>query len=120
MSYKRGGIYLANFNPSKGTEAGKIRPCIVMQSDLLNEANHPSTTVLPLTTQLIDNAEPLRYRIKLRDNLKIDSDIMLDQTRTIDNQRIKNNILTSLSYTEMIEVEMLWQIVLGFDSTAID
>lgn len=115
MAYKRGSIYLANFNPSKGTEAGKVRPCVVMQSDLLNEANHPSTTVLPITTQLIDDAAPLRYRIKSRDNLKADLDIMLDQTRTIDNQRIKKDILTSLSAAEMIEVEMLWQTVLGFD-----
>lgn len=115
MTYKRGGIYLANFNPSKGTEAGKIRPCLVMQSDLLNEANHPSTTVLPLTTQLIDDAAPLRFRIKSRDKLKVDSDIMLDQTRTIDNKRIKSDILTLLSNAELIEVELLWQTVLGFE-----
>lgn len=115
MAFKRGGIYLANFNPSKGTEAGKIRPCLVMQSDLLNEADHPSTTVLPLTTLLIDDAEPLRYRIKSRDKLKVDSDIMLDQTRTIDNRRMTSNVLTTLSRAEMIEVEWLWQTVLGFD-----
>jgi len=115
MAFKRGSIYLANFNPSKGTEAGKIRPCLVMQSDLLNEAGHPSTTVLPLTTLLIDDAEPLRYRIKSRDKLKADSDIMLDQTRTIDNQRMTSNVLTTLVSAEMIEVEVLWQTVLGFD-----
>jgi mRNA interferase MazF len=115
MAFRRGGIYLANFNPSKGTEAGKIRPCVVMQSDLLNDVDHPSTTVLPLTTLLIDDAEPLRYRIKSRDNLKADSDIMLDQTRTIDNKRMTSNTLTTLSSAEMIEVELLWQTVLGFD-----
>jgi len=96
MAFKRGGIYLANFNPSKGTEAGKIRPCLVMQSDLLNAADHPSTTVLPLTTLLIDDAEPLRYRIKSRDKLKVDSDIMLDQTRTIDNRRMTSNVRASV------------------------
>ena len=63
MAFRRGGIYLANFNRSKGTEPGKIRPCIVMQSNLLNNAGHPSTTILPLTTQLIDDAAPLRYRV---------------------------------------------------------
>jgi mRNA interferase MazF len=115
MAFKRGAIYLANFNPSKGTEAGKIRPCLVMQSDLLNESNHPSTTVLPLTSQLIDDAAPLRYRIKLRDNLKVDSDIMLDQTRTIDNDRMMSDELTTLTSREMLEVEMSWQIVLGLD-----
>jgi mRNA interferase MazF len=115
MAYKRGGIYLANFNPSKGTEAEKVRPCVVMQSDLLNEAEHPSTTVLPLTTQLIDDAAPLRYRLLSRDKLHGDSDIMLDQTRTIDNQRITSDVLTSLTNKEMLELEMLWQTVLGFD-----
>lgn len=115
MAFKRGSIYLANFNPSKGTEAGKVRPCVVMQSDLLNEVEHPSTTVLPLTTQLIDDADPLRYRIKARDDLKIDSDIMIDQARTIDNRRITSSAITTLNSLEILEVEALWQIVLGFD-----
>ena len=43
-AFRRGEIRLANFNPSKGTEAGKIRPCLILQSDLLNEDGHASTT----------------------------------------------------------------------------
>ncbi len=115
MACKRGAIYLANFNPSKGTEPGKIRPCLVMQSSLLNEAGHPSTTVLPLTTRLIEDAAPLRYRVTARDELKSDSDIMLDQTRTIDNRRITSDILTILSEKAINEVEAYWRIVLGLD-----
>ena len=86
-----------------------------MQSNLLNEAGHPSTTVLPLTTQLIEDAAPLRYRIAARDGLNDDSDIMLDQTRTIDNQRITSDILTILTEREIIEVEVYWRILLGLD-----
>jgi mRNA interferase MazF len=115
MVCKRGGIYLANFNPSKGTEPGKVRPCIAMQSNLLNEAGHPSTTVLPLTTQLTEDAEPLRYRVAARDGLESDSDIMLDQTRTIDNRRITSDMLTILTEKEISEVEAYWRIVLGLD-----
>lgn len=115
MGFERGGIYLADFNPSKGTEPGKIRPCIVMQSNLLNEAGHPSTTVLSLTTQLIEDAAPLRYRLEARDGLESDSDIMLDQTRTINNQRITSDILITLTETEISEVEAYWRIVLGLD-----
>ena len=115
MACKRGGIYLANFNPSKGTEPGKIRPCVVMQSDLLNEAEHPSTTVLPLTTSLIEDAAPLRYRVVAREGLQSDSDIMLDQTRTIDNRRITSDMLTILTEMEISEVEAYWRIVLGLD-----
>ena len=115
MAYKRGAIYLANFNPSKGTEAGKIRPCVVMQSDLLNDAEHPSTTVIPLTTQLTDNAAPLRYRITARDKLEKDSDVMLDQTRTIDNRRITSETLMALTDHELTEIEEYWKIVLGLN-----
>ena len=115
MQVKRGSIYLANFNPSKGTEAGKIRPCLVMQSDLLNEAGHPSTTVLPLTTQLLDEAAPLRYRISAREHLRTDSDIMVDQTRTIDNRRFTDQLLTVLSDMEMADVELYWRIVMALD-----
>lgn len=115
MPVKRGAIYIANFNSSKGTEPGKIRPCLVMQSDLLNEAGHPSTTVLPLTTQLLDDAAPLRYRLAARDLLQANSDIMLDQTRTIDNRRFTDELLTALTEREMAEVEAYWCIVLGLD-----
>lgn len=115
MAYSRGGIYLANFNPSKGTEAEKIRPCLVMQSDLLNHAGHPSTTVLPLTTKLIDAAAPLRYRITVRDGLKQDSDVMLDQTRTLDNSRIQTDALSHLSEHEKLVIEQYWRIVLGLE-----
>lgn len=115
MAYRRGGIYLANFNPSKGTEPGKIRPCIVMQSNLLNDAGHPSTTILPLTSQLLEDAAPLRYRVTSRDGLESDSDIMVDQTRSIDNKRIGSDMLTILTGQEMNEIELFWRIVLDLE-----
>ena len=115
MPVKRGSVYLANFNPPKGTEPGKVRPCLVMQSDLLNEAGHPSTTVLPLTTQLLDDAAPLRYRLDARDQLRTDSDIMVDQVRTIDNRRFADELLTVLTDRELAEVEAYWRIVMALD-----
>lgn len=115
MAYKRGGVYLANFNPSRGTEPGKARPCIVMQSNLLNDVGHPSTTILPLTTQLIENAAPLRFRLTSRDGLEYDSDVMLDQTWTIDNRRISGDMLTFLTEQEMGKIELFWRIALDLD-----
>jgi hypothetical protein len=38
---------------------------------------------------------------------------MLDQTRTIDNQRIHGDMLTLLGAQEMLRIELLWRIVLG-------
>jgi mRNA interferase MazF len=113
MGCKRGEVRLADLNPSRGTEAGKIRPCIVLQSDLLNEADHTSTTVIPLTTRLIDAAAPLRFRIARRGNLKADSDVMIDQVRTIDNRRFTGEPLAALTVGEMAEIEEYLKIVLG-------
>jgi mRNA interferase MazF len=111
--FRRGEVRLANFNPSKGTEPGKIRPCLIIQSDLLNEADHPSTTVLPLTSRLVEGAAPLRFRIDARDGLRTDSDVMLDQIRTIDNRRIMGEPLTILRPPELAEVEEYLKIVLS-------
>lgn len=115
MAYRRGEIHLANFNPAKGTEPGKIRPCLIIQNDLLNDARHPSTTVIPLTSRLVSNAIPLRFRISARDELRSDSEVMIDQVRTIDNRRISNETLTVLTGQELAEVEEYLKIVLGFD-----
>ncbi|MES2732053.1 MAG: type II toxin-antitoxin system PemK/MazF family toxin [Bacteroidota bacterium] len=46
---KRGQIWWANLDPARGTEAGKIRPVVILQTDLLNDVGHPSSIVCPLT-----------------------------------------------------------------------
>jgi mRNA interferase MazF len=115
MAFRRGVIYLANFNPSKGTEAGKIRPALIIQSDFLNGVGHPSTTVLPLTTRLLDEAQPLRFRVIARQRLEKDSDVMIDQIRTIDNRRLIDGVLAELRNDELAVVEEYLAIVLGLD-----
>ena len=48
---KRGEVWVANLNPSRGREVGKVRPVLVIQGDALVEAGSPTIAVLPLTTQ---------------------------------------------------------------------
>lgn len=115
MRARRGEIRLVNLNSSKGTEAGTVRPCIVLQSDLLNEAGHPSTTVIPMTTRLLD-AAPLRFKVARRGSLKADSDAMIDQVRTVDNRRLTGEPLATLSPRDMAEIEEYLKIVLGIAS----
>ena len=76
---------------------------------------HPSTTVIPLTSQLTDNAAPLRLRIDAREQLRVDSDLMIDQLRTIDNRRLSGVSLAELTYMEMVQVEEYLKIVLGLE-----
>ena len=86
---QHGHLYLADLSPRYGTELGKLRPILVIQTNLLNEAEHPSTWVLPCTTRLTD-ANILRVRLpkKIAGNA-MDCDVMIDQSRSIDNKRIK-------------------------------
>lgn len=45
---KRGQILLLDLNPTKGSETGKIRPCIVVSNDTYN-ARVPIIQVVPVT-----------------------------------------------------------------------
>ena len=113
--FKRGEIYLARLNLRKGNEVGKIRPVFVYQTDMLNEIGHPTTIVLPLSTYLIDGAFPLRYRVAQQDGLEQESDILCDQIRAIDNQRIISDRLTKLSWREIFQIDEQVKIVLGIE-----
>lgn len=65
------------------------RPVLVVQSNLLNNAYHPTTIICPLTANIQKDAEILRVNIPLgMTNLKESNDIMIDQVRTIDNNRL--------------------------------
>ena len=101
---ERGAIWLADLNPGKGTEPGKTRPVLVVQSQTLLDAGHPSTMVIPLTTNLIDDAEPLRLRVMAFAKLKRDSDLLIDQLRAIDNRRLTSGPIGLCSVVFMRKV----------------
>lgn len=96
---KQYDIWLAYLNPAKGTEPGKIRPVAIVQTNLLNNAGHPSTIVCPITTNVQDGF--LYTRIRL-DQLDRPSDVLIDQIRTIDNRRLKGN--KRISYLSDIQI----------------
>jgi mRNA interferase MazF len=92
MKIRHGVLYLADLNPRFGTEAGKLRPVLVIQTDLLNETGHPSTWVLPCTTKL-SGANVLR--VPLPKNIagnKVECEVLIDQSRAIDNRRIRREL----------------------------
>ena len=81
-------IWIADLNPQIGTEPGKTRPVLVIQTDLLNKTLHPSTIVCPITTNVRKESEILRVHLKKGTaNLHESCDIMVDQLRAIDNKR---------------------------------
>lgn len=103
---KRGSVWLANLSPGRGAEPGKIRPVLIVQSQALLDADHPSTLIVPLTTRLLaDDVEPLRLRIPAQGQLMKDSDLLLDQLRAIDNKRLAEGPLLQCSADFMARVD---------------
>jgi mRNA interferase MazF len=100
----RGEIWLANLNPKHGTEPGKTRPVLIVQSQALLDAHHPSTLVIPLTTNLVDDAEPLRVRVSPSGRLRRSADLLIDQLRAIDNRRLIKGPVAKLAPLLMARV----------------
>ena len=89
MSIKQFEIWIADLNPKIGTEPGKTRPVLIVQTNLLNKIGHPSTIICPITTNVKKDSEILRVHLKEGTaNLHQDCDIMIDQVRAIDNNRL--------------------------------
>jgi mRNA interferase MazF len=112
---EHGEIWLANLNPGRGSEPGKIRPVLLLQNQALLDAKHPSTLIIPLTTHLVDDAEPLRLRLTAQGGLNKDSDLLIDQLRAIDNKRLIDGPLLRLEAAVMSRVYRAVSEVLGMD-----
>jgi len=94
MSIKQFDLWIADLNPGKGNIPGKIRPVVIVQTNLLNKVNHPTTVICPVTSDLSKDSKILRLNI-LADQvngLEKDSSVLIDQIRTIDNIKLIRNI----------------------------
>lgn len=92
MTIKQFEIWIADLEPRRGTETGKVRPILIVQTDYLNKV-HPSTIVCPITTNVQPDSEILRVHLKKgMSKLNEDCDIMIDQVRAIDNRRLVKKI----------------------------
>ena len=111
----RGEVWLADLDPPHGTEPGKTRPVLIVQAQALLTAGHPSTLVVPLTTSVTPNAEPLRIFVRRSGRLRQDSDLLIDQLRAIDNRRLVRGPLARLPSSLMSDVAGAIREVLELD-----
>ena len=112
MPIKRGHLYIIDFNPRIKTKPGKLRPALVLQSDLVNDAGYPSTIVIPTTTRLVENAGMLRLRLKKsQGGVTRDSDLLLGQVVAVANESFRQEIGT-LPNPIMEELENRMRIIL--------
>ena len=114
MKYKRGKIVLVNFNSwRQKEEVRKIKPAVIISDSVYNYESD-LVIVIPLTTNLIDNAGVLRVRIKHRDKLERDSDVMIEQIRCISKNRIIETI-GELKKNEIRSIEKGLNLILNLN-----
>ena len=93
MQIKKFEIWVADLNPRLGTESGKSRPVLTVQTNLLNRIPHPLTIICPITSNVNNDSDILRVHLKKgMSNLNQNCDIMMDQIRAIDNKRLVKKI----------------------------
>jgi mRNA interferase MazF len=113
MQIKRGHLYVVDFNPRVKTKPGKLRPALVIQSNLVNEAGYPSTIVIPATSKLVEEPGILRFRLRKGEAaLDRDSDLLLGQLIAVANESFYKEI-GSLPEKMIEEVERRVRIILG-------
>ena len=94
--YKRGDIILVDLGPVRGSEQGKVRPCIIVQNDIANKFS-PVTNIIPVTdAKNVRKWYPcLVYLDKEKFALEKDSVAQCNQIRTID---AENRIIKPIGY----------------------
>jgi mRNA interferase MazF len=98
MEIKQYQVFLVNLDPTIGSEIRKTRPCVIISPNEMNR--HLRTIVIaPMTTSL--KKYPTRVKVKLQNK---HGDVVIDQVRTIDKQRIIKN-LGSLSNVEIKNIK---------------
>ena len=92
MVIRRGDIFYADLRPVVGSEQGGVRPVLIIQNDTGNK--HSPTVICAAITSKMNKAKlPTHVEIhSMRYDIVKDSVILLEQLRTIDKKRLKDNV----------------------------
>ena len=92
MSVKRGDIYYADLSPVVGSEQGGLRPVLIIQNDIGNRYS-PTVIAAAITSRMGKTRLPTHIDIYAdKVGLAKDSVILLEQIRTLDKRRLKENM----------------------------
>ena len=104
---KRGDVYWVNLDPATGTETKKTRPAVIISNDAQNRVGR-RYIIAPITS-VVKTIYPFEAEIQI-DNTP--SKVMLDQIRTVDDQRLGQKLCT-LSIEELSQIEKVLKLVLS-------
>ena len=98
---KRSEVWLVDFDDVRKDEVGKIRPALIIQADDINK-HYTSTIVVPFTTAIVAESEPLRVNYTLS---------FIPQIRAISNTRLVKK-LGNIPSSEMSKISQYIGLIL--------
>jgi mRNA interferase MazF len=111
-SLKRGEVWLADLNPTQGSEQAGIRPVIIFQNDLVSQF---STIAIPLTTNQRRATLPICLLIEQGNaGLSQDSVALCFQMRVLDKTRLIR-LLGQLNPEIIAQLEEVVLLTLGYE-----
>ena len=112
LTYRRGEIRWVNLEPTVGAETQKIRPCLILQNDIMNQYGL-LTIVIPFRTGCKQAPYIVNVEANSTNGLNQDSFIDMGQIRAVDHSRILGLVgIIENKYWQPIYTAV--NIVLGF------
>jgi mRNA interferase MazF len=111
---KRGEVWLANLDPTQGSEQAGVRPVIIFQNDIISQFS-TTTIAIPLTTNQRRASLPICMLVKQGDGgLSQDSVALCFQIRVLDKTRLIRR-LGQLSAETITQLEEVVLVTLGYE-----
>jgi mRNA interferase MazF len=122
MNIKRGDIYYADLSPVVGSEQGGLRPVLIVQNDVGNRYS-PTVIAAAITSRTGKTKLPTHIEVAHAEGcgqvgLARDSVILLEQVRTIDKRRLREQI-GHLDELTMQRVNAAISVSLGLSADAV-
>ncbi|MCP1251445.1 type II toxin-antitoxin system PemK/MazF family toxin [Elizabethkingia sp. S0634] len=94
MVIKRFDVFFIDLNPTVGSEINKIRPCVVVSPDEMNNALN-TVIIAPLTSTI--KQYPMRVNCKVEGKR---GQVALDHLRSVDKRRLKAKMASLDKHTQ--------------------
>jgi len=101
MVIKRFDVYIANLDPTEGSEINKSRPVLIISPDEMNKALN-TVIVAPLTSTIRNYPTRIDCVVERRKG-----QIALDQIRTIDKKRLSKKLQSLDEVTTLTIIDTL-------------
>ena len=113
MNVRRGEIWYADLDPTRGSEQSGLRPVLIIQADLINRFTS-TVLAIPFTTNLRRASLPSCVLINSGDGgLASDSVVLRHQMRALDINRLRSKLGLGNDVT-MSSIEDCSLLTLGF------